>query len=88
MRVNQVITFANSEIKNAIDSFDLDKVRTLLRDAFKEADAETYYFASQVALNDTQKREFLQKAIDKDPFHAEAYKALEALKNESVLSSR
>jgi len=45
-----------------------------------EADAETYYLASQVALNDDQKRDFLQKAVDKDPFHATAYSALQQLK--------
>lgn len=68
----------NIKIKEAIDSFDTDKARELLRDAMKEADAETYFLASKVALDDDQKKEFLQKAIELDPFHEKANKALKA----------
>ncbi|MCL4253586.1 MAG: hypothetical protein KJ043_07395 [Anaerolineae bacterium] len=60
----------NPQIRAKIDSFDLDGARQLLRQALNEADAETYYLASQVALNDNQKRDFLQKAVQLDPFHA------------------
>ena len=66
----------NTEIKSAIDSFDMDKARELLRDALKEADAETYYLASKAAIDDEQKQEFLEKAVEADPFHDKARKAL------------
>ncbi len=32
----------NDEIKAAIDSFDVERARTLLREALQEPDAETY----------------------------------------------
>ncbi len=66
----------NADIKAAIDSFDLETARKLLRDSLPEADAETYYLASKVALDDEQKEEFLKKAIELDPFHEAARKAL------------
>ena len=66
----------NSQIKDAIDMFDTDKARTLLRDALKDANAETYYLASLVALDDRQRKMFLEKALEIDPFHANAYSAL------------
>ncbi|MBX3086385.1 MAG: hypothetical protein KF716_32410 [Anaerolineae bacterium] len=69
----------NEEIKNAIDSFDIERARTLLREALKNPDAETYYLASQVALNDEQKTEFLTKALNLDPAHRNARLALDKL---------
>jgi hypothetical protein len=72
----------NTEIRKAIDSFDVEQARALLRDALKQnADAETYYLASQVALNDSQKKSFLEKALGLDPFHRRASEDLELLKN-------
>lgn len=62
----------NAEIKAAIDAFDMDKARELLRDALKEADAETYYLASRAAIDDDQKREFWEKVVEADPFHEKA----------------
>lgn len=45
----------NAQIKAAIDNFDVQQARDLLRDAFKhEPDAETYYLAAQVAINPEQ----------------------------------
>ncbi|NDJ51794.1 MAG: hypothetical protein GYB68_01765 [Chloroflexi bacterium] len=71
---------SNEEIRAAIDSFDIDQARVLLRDALKDnPDAETYYLASMVALNDRQKRNFLEKALEMDPFHAEADEELHRL---------
>lgn len=69
----------NPQIKEAIDSFDLPRARQLLRDALKEADAETFYLASRAALDDEQKHEFLQKALALDPFHEAARKAAQSL---------
>jgi hypothetical protein len=74
----------NIEIKQAIDSFDMTKARELLRDALKEADAETYYLASLVALDDEQKRGFLEKAVEIDPFHEKARTALRQTQSPSA----
>lgn len=71
----------NVKIKEAIDSFDTDQARELLRDAIKEADAETYFLASKVALDDDQKQEFLQRAVELDPFHEKAQKAIKQSRN-------
>jgi hypothetical protein len=62
----------NADIQNAIDSNDIERARTLLRDALPSADAETYYLASLVALNEGQKADFLKKALELDPFHVKA----------------
>ena len=40
----------NDQTKEAINSFDTERARSLLRDAMKDADAETYYLASKVLL--------------------------------------
>lgn len=78
----------NSEIQDAIDAFDIDKARQLIRDALPEADAETYYLASQVALNDDQKQRFLEQALEKDPFHEKADVELQKIKgNGSVVTA-
>jgi hypothetical protein len=69
----------NDEIRAAIETSDVDRARALLREAFKNnPDADTYYLASQVALNDDQKQKFLVKATEMDPFHSEAHAALRA----------
>lgn len=69
----------NEQIRQAINSFDTEGARLLLRDAMKEADAETYYLASKVALDDDQKTEFLKRAVELDPFHEKARAALKAI---------
>ncbi|MDL1899461.1 hypothetical protein FBR02_01685 [Anaerolineae bacterium CFX9] len=74
----------NPQIKDAIDSFDPNRARELLREAMKDANAETYFLASKVALDDDQKREFLEKAVALDPFHE---KARAALKTPTIRSS-
>jgi len=76
----------NSEIKKAIDSFDTETARSLLRDALKEANAETYYLASLVALDDDQKQTFLQKSLDIDPFHEKSHEALKRFSNVNTVS--
>jgi hypothetical protein len=69
----------NVQIRAAIDAFDVTGARELLREALKEPDAETYYLASQVALNDEQKRQFLEKSLLLEPFHERAFAALQKL---------
>ncbi|MCA9983263.1 MAG: hypothetical protein KDE59_03175 [Anaerolineales bacterium] len=72
------MTKENNEIRNALNMFDIEQARTLLREALKTPSAETYYLASLAALTDKQRLDFLKKALDLDPFHAEALAALEA----------
>jgi hypothetical protein len=77
----------NPEIKQAIDGFDVDKARQLLKDAMKNGDAETYYLAARVALDEKQKREFLEKAVELDPFHQNAREELQGLSGGSTNSA-
>lgn len=69
----------NEQIRAKIDSFDVDGARQLLRQAVPEANAETYYLASMVAMNDEQKRKFLQKAVQLNPYYAPARDELNRL---------
>lgn len=79
----------HAQIRNAIAINDFERARDLLRQALRESpDAETYYLASQVALSDEQKREFLSKALERDPFHKEARYALERFEAALALSHR
>jgi hypothetical protein len=66
-----------NEIKEAITASDLEQARTLLRQALNEnPSAEIYFLAAQAAINEQQKKMFLEKTLAADPFHAEAYNAL------------
>lgn len=68
------------EIREAIDNFETERARDLIREALKEnPTAEVYYLASQVAMNDYQRRKFLSQALELDPFHTKAERALESL---------
>lgn len=71
----------NAEIRTAIALNHIDHARDLLRRALRDSpDAETYYLASQVAVSEQQKREFLSKALEIDPFYQDAHLAMERLK--------
>ncbi len=77
-----------SEIKSAIDSLDIDQARELLKVALKEnPTSEVYYLASRVAVNETQKRSYLNKAIELDPFNEDAHNELKRRENSSVSKS-
>lgn len=65
-----------STIKDAIDTFDFDTARNLLREALKNPSAEIYYLASQVALDNEQKTRFLQKSVEADPSFEKAVSEL------------
>ncbi|MCE7946963.1 MAG: hypothetical protein DYG88_05990 [Chloroflexi bacterium CFX4] len=70
------------EIHLAIATYDHERARDLLRKAIREnPTAEVYYLASQVALNNTQKKDFLKKAVALDPFHKEATYLLSRLES-------
>lgn len=67
-----------TEIEEAIASNDVSKARKLISSALKnEPDADIYYLASLVALDDNQKSNFINKALELDPFHEEANNSLE-----------
>jgi len=69
------------EVRQAIDVFDLEKARQLLRDHLKNnPSAEAYYLAALAAVSDVQRHDFLEKAIELDPFHKEAVLELEKSK--------
>ena len=56
------------EIRKSIDAFQMERARKLVDEALAEnPDAETYYLASQAAINHGQRMEFLQKALEYDP---------------------
>jgi hypothetical protein len=67
-------------VQEALDAGRLEDARELLRELLKTPDAETYYIAAQAAVTEQQKRDFLLKAIEIDPFHTKAHKALESAK--------
>jgi hypothetical protein len=75
-----------SDIRIAIDSFEMERARELLRDALKEPTPETYYLASLASLTKKQRVDFLNRAIELDPFYEEATEALATL-NENELTT-
>ncbi len=67
----------NSQIKQRISANNIEGARQLLHDALPpQANAETYYLGSLVAVNDDQKRDFLFRALAMDPSHSQAHQAL------------
>ena len=59
-----------AKIQQAIDSFQMDAARALLREELADRPgAEAYYLASQAAINHGQRVEFLEKALEIDPAH-------------------
>ncbi|MBK9778621.1 MAG: hypothetical protein IPP55_00990 [Anaerolineales bacterium] len=77
------------EIKESIAINDVSKARKLISVALKnQPDADIYYLASQVALDDNQKKEFLNKALELDPFHEEANNDLSKKQTTSLSKDR
>jgi|GEM_PF-5030278 len=74
----------NETIRLAIEQGNIEAARESLREAIREANAETFYLASKVALDNDQRTQFLQKTLDLDPFHAKAYKELQDIKGRST----
>ena len=59
-----------AKIQQAIDSFQMDAARALLREELADnPSAAAYYLASQAAVNHGQRVEFLEKALEIDPAH-------------------
>jgi len=69
-----------TEIRSAITVGDVERARNLLREQVKtNPSADVYYLCSQVATNEDQRRAFLNKALEYDPYHAQTTAALQAL---------
>lgn len=65
------------EIRAAIKRGEAEQARQLLREALKtEQTAELFLLCAQVAVNDLQKKRFIEKALELDPFHADAMSIL------------
>lgn len=74
-----------SEIKIALDELDVEKARQLIRDSLRSnPTAQIYVLASKVALDDTQKENFLRKAVELDPFDVDANNALKQFLNKTT----
>lgn len=66
-----------NEIQTAIDNFQMDEARQLLREELQQnPTAETYFLASQAAKTHGQRVAFLEKTLDLDPFHQAAHDEL------------
>jgi uncharacterized RDD family membrane protein YckC len=70
-----------ADVQQALQAAELETARELLRGYLEtEPDsAEAWYLAAQAAVNDKQRRYFLEKAVEFDPLHAEAGNELHAL---------
>jgi uncharacterized RDD family membrane protein YckC len=63
-----------TDVRQAIAEEKLDQARDLLREHIKQEpdSAEVWYLAAQAAINEAQRRAFLEKAVEIDPLHAYA----------------
>ncbi len=76
-------------IKNALNNGDKEYAREMLKEKLaKTPTADAWYLASVAATNHTQRSQFLQKALDLDPFHEQASSTLERLNKESSRESQ
>src|SRR5688572_18968540 len=69
------------DVRQALQEAELETARELLRGYLEtEPDsAEAWYLAAQAAVNEKQRRYFLEKAVECDPLHADAGNELHAL---------
>jgi uncharacterized RDD family membrane protein YckC len=78
------MTEIHDNIQSAIQSGNKEGAQRLLTEALKNnPDGHTYYLAAQVALDTNQRRNFLKKALELEPFHQLAHSALEVLESAS-----
>lgn len=70
----------NDQIREAIDDFNTARAADLLKQAMdNNPDAETYYQAARIAPTDTERAQLLRTAVELDPDHERAQRALENL---------
>ena len=73
-------TAVDKQIRTKIDQFDIQGAQKLLAKTPMEArTAETHYLASMLAEDNHTKQQYLEWALEKDPFHQEAYVELQRL---------
>lgn len=78
-----------SDIRTAIDKFDMELARNLLKGALEQnPTADVYYLASLAAVSHKQKILFLEKAVELDPFHKEAKKEIQKYKESSLAENQ
>ena len=69
-----------AEVRAAINADDINRARDLLRPhLINQPTTDAYYLAYRVAVNDYQRRKFLNQVLEIDPFNQEAEHALQAL---------
>ena len=79
----------DTKIREALDKSQLAEARSLLQEALKDSPTEeTYFQAARAAIDDEQKIKFLEKALELNQFHEEAYIELKRLKGVRPTSSR
>jgi Tol biopolymer transport system component len=79
----------NKGIRESINEFDLDGARKALEFALRQKpDAETYYLASMLAETEKEKLKYLEKALDKDPFHEEAFAEYEHFTKQTLPTTK
>jgi hypothetical protein len=79
---NYTHTEVERQIADALNAGDVDGARTLLRGALiNQPTAITFFYASRAAVNNIQRVEFLQKAIEIDPFFVPAVNELETIRS-------
>ena len=73
-----------TEIRKAIDAFQMERARELVAGALAEnPNAETYFLAAQAAINHGQRVEYLRKALESDPEFQAAADELASITPES-----
>ncbi len=70
-----------TEIRSAIDRFQMDEARALVADELADQpSAEAHYLAAQAALSQGQRLEHLEKALELDPGHEAAASELAGIR--------
>lgn len=76
-----------ADAQSAIDLFDFELARNILRDIIRrEPSAEAYYLAANVALDNNQRILLLQRALELDPSHVKALTGLHGAVDANVSS--
>ncbi len=72
-------------VQEAIADGQVELARNLLRILIEDYpdNADVWYHAAQAAVNDNQRKAFLEKAVDLDPLHHHAANELHAIKQQS-----
>ncbi len=78
-----------AQIQDAIDRADIEQARFLLRyELQKQPSLEIYLLAARVAVDDQQRKMFLEKVIQLDPFHQEAHREIRRIEGKTQLAVR